>query len=162
MKETAGLLGALSKGQAAIRLWTWGSAHKETRHCSMATRQSELERILGLLSQELPDPDWVALVDEQGLVLSCVPDEPVVSEDRISAMTAAMVDLGDRVVREVEGGTFRFATVSGSQRQHLAVLLTSDRLLSVGLNPRVPAQATFAALSRRVPDVLKTLKASFG
>lgn len=128
----------------------------------MATRQSELERILGQLSDELPDPDWVALVDEQGLVLSCVPTEPVVSEDRISAMTAAVVDLGERVLREVEGGSFRFATVSGSRRQYLAVMLTSDRLLSVGLDPRVPAQATFSALSRRVPELLKTLKASFG
>lgn len=128
----------------------------------MATRQSELERILGELAEELPDPEWVALVDDQGLVLSCVPADPVVSEDRISAMTAAFVDMGARVLREVEGGTFRFATVSGSRRQYLAVLLTSERLLSIGLSPRTPAQVTFAPLSRRVPELLEALRTSFG
>lgn len=128
----------------------------------MVTRQSELERVLNQLANELPDPHWVALVDDQGLVLSCVPANPVVSEERISAMTAAVMDMGERVLREVEGGRLRFATVAGSKRQYLAVLLTSDRLLSIGLGPQVPAQATFAPMSRWVPELLKTLRMRFG
>lgn len=122
------------------------------------TRQSELERVLNQLAGELPNPHWVALVDDQGLVLACVPDQPAVEEERVSAMTAAVVTMGERVLREVEGGSLRFANIAGSERQYLMVLLTPERLLSIGLNPKVTAQATFKPLSRWVPELLKALR----
>lgn len=128
----------------------------------MATRQSELERVLSELASELPDPHWVALVDDQGLVLSCVPENPAVDEERISGMTAAVVGMGDRVMEEVEGGRLRFANVAGSKRQYLVVVLTKDRLLSVGLDPKVTAQVTFRPLSRWVPELLAALSRRFG
>lgn len=124
----------------------------------MTTRLDALVKILKALAAELPDPIWVALVDDQGLVLSCVPEDPVVDEDRVSAMTAAVVNLGERVLREVEGGALRYANVAGSKRQYLMVVLTKERLLSIGLAPKVPAQATFGPLSRWVPQLLDTLK----
>lgn len=124
----------------------------------MTTRQAELVRILEQLAGELPDPDWVALVDDQGFVMACVPEELVVDEDRVSAMTAALVGMGERVLEEVEGGALRFANVTGSKRQYLAVVLTADRLLSIGLRPGVAAQVTFRPLSRRVPELLKALQ----
>lgn len=127
----------------------------------MVTRQSELERILSQLAGELPAPHWVALIDDQGLVLSCVPEDPVVDEDRVSAMTAAVVGLGERVMQEVEGGRLRYANVAGSRRQYLMVVLDSERLLSIGLDPQVPTQATFKPLSRWVPELLKTLSRRF-
>lgn len=127
----------------------------------MVTRQSELERILEQLAAELPNPHWVALIDDQGLVLSCVPKDPVVDEDRVSAMTAAVVGLGERVMVEVEGGNLRYANVAGSKRQYLMVVLSPDRLLSIGLDPQVPTQATFRPLSNWVPELLQTLKRRF-
>ena len=128
----------------------------------MATRQSELERVLTELAAELPNPHWVALVDDQGLVLSCVPENPVVEEERVSAMTAAVVGLGDRVMEEVDGGRLRYANVAGSTRLYLAVVLTPDRLLSIGLDPTVAAQATFRPLSKWVPELLQALQRRFG
>lgn len=124
----------------------------------MTTRESELVRVLSGLANELPDPLWVALVDDQGLVLSCVPDDPVVPEERISAMTAAVVNMGERVLTEVEGGGLRYVSVAGSKRQYLMVVLTTERLLSIGLAPKVPAQATFGPLSRYVPELLAALQ----
>lgn len=128
----------------------------------MTSRQSELERVLSQLAEELPNPQWVALVDDQGLVLSCVPENPVIDEDRVSAMSAAVVGMGERVMEEVEGGTLRFANVVGSKRQYLMVVLTHDRLLSIGLAPQIAAQATFRPLSRWVPELLKTLERRMG
>jgi hypothetical protein len=122
------------------------------------TRQSELEKVLTSLAAELPQPHWVALVDDQGLVLACVPENPVVEEERVSAMSAAVVSMGERVLREVEGGSLRFASIAGSKRQYLMVMLTPERLLSIGLDPKVTAQATFRPLSRWVPPLLKALR----
>jgi predicted regulator of Ras-like GTPase activity (Roadblock/LC7/MglB family) len=127
----------------------------------MVTRQSELERILSQLADELPEPHWVALIDDQGLVLSCVPEDPVVDENRVSAMSAAVLGLGDRVMMEVEGGKLRYANVAGSKRQYLMVVLNSERLLSIGLDPQVPTHATFKPLSRWVPELLQTLARRF-
>lgn len=124
----------------------------------MVTRQSELVRVLDLISKELPGPQWVALVDNDGLVVACVPPKPVVEPERISAMTAASAMMAERVLAEVEGGKLRFASIAGSKRQHLTVYISPDRMLSIGLGPQVPAQATFAALGRWVPELLKVLK----
>lgn len=127
----------------------------------METRQSELIRVLQGLASELPDPDWVALVDSDGLIMACIPDRPVVGEDRISAMTAASLIMADRVLEEIEGGRLRFASIAGAKRQQLTVALGSERLLSIGLGPEVPAQATFASLTRWVPELIAALKRSF-
>ncbi len=123
----------------------------------MTTRQSELQRVLGQLAQELPAPDWVALVDDNGLIVSCVPSEPPVGADRISAMTAASVSMSVRVLNEIEGGQLRYASIAGSRRQHLTVFLKRDHLLSIGLGPEVPAHVTFAPLGRWVPELLRVL-----
>jgi len=127
----------------------------------MTTRQSELMRVLDLLAHELPDPQWVALVDHDGLMVACVPTEPRVDADRISAMTAASVVAGERVLEELAGGQLRFVSVAGSERQQLTVRLSQDRLLSIGLGPEVAAQATFGPLRRWVPELLRALRMRF-
>ena len=123
----------------------------------MVTRQSELLRVLGDLANDLPDPIWVALVDDDGLVMACVPQEPPINPDRISAMTAAAVLMGDRALNEVEGGELRYITISGADRQIMNVAVGEGRWLSIGLLPQVRAQATFAPLSKGVPEVVKIL-----
>jgi len=127
----------------------------------MATRQSELQRVLGLLAGELPDPDWVALVDGDGLIVSCVPPDPPISTDRISAMAAASQIMAERILGELEGGPMRYASAAGSKRQQLTVMVKKDHLLSIGLGPDVAAQATFAPLGRWIPELLRVLKARF-
>ncbi|HLC04127.1 MAG TPA: roadblock/LC7 domain-containing protein [Anaerolineales bacterium] len=113
------------------------------------------------MAEEIPDPAWVALVDYNGLIVACVPPEPDVELERISAMTAAAVMMGERVLDEIEGGQLRFASIAGAKRQQLTMALSKDRLLSIGLGPEVPAQATFGPVSRWVPELMKALKMRF-
>ena len=123
----------------------------------MVTRQSELLRVLWDLAGDLPDPIWVALVDDEGLIMACVPQEPPINPDRISAMTAAAVLMGDRALDEVEGGELRYITISGADRQIMNVAVGEGRWLSISLLPQVRAQSTFAPLSEGVPEVIKIL-----
>lgn len=127
----------------------------------MTTRQEELLRVLGALADELPNPDWVALVDDNGLIVACIPDSPVVGQDEISGMTAASVIMAERVLAEIDGGRMRYANVAGSKRQLLTVVLSPERLLAIGLGPDVAAQATFASLTKWVPELLAVLKRSY-
>jgi len=69
--------------------------------------------------------------------------------------------MADRVLEEIEGGRLRFASIAGAKRQLLTVALGAERLLSIGLGPEVPAQATFASLTRWVPELIQALKRSF-
>jgi hypothetical protein len=94
--------------------------------------------------------------------MACIPEEPGISTDSISAMTAATVTMGDRVLREIDGGGLRFASIAGSARQQVTVILGQSRLLSIGIGPEVPAQQTFGPLSRWVPELIKALMRDFG
>ncbi len=127
----------------------------------MATRQDELLEVLSQMADEMPNPDWVALVDGNGLIVSCIPETPVVGQDQISAMTAASIIMGERVLDEIEGGQMRYTSIAGANRQMLSVVLSEDRVLAIGLGPEVPAQATFASLTRWVPEILQVLSKSF-
>ena len=124
----------------------------------MATRQSELLRVLGGLKQDLVDPQWVALIDERGLVLACVPDEPPVDIESVAAMTAALAMSGERVIGEIGGGRLRYVTVVGSQRQQLIVFLNAECVLSLGLDPYVSPRSTFKPLARWAPEIMQVLQ----
>ena len=127
----------------------------------MVTRQSELIRVLETIAAELPDPLWVALVDDDGLLVACVPSQPPVNVDQISAMTAALALTSIRVLVEINAEEFRYSSVAGSERQLLLVALDGKRFLSIGLGPDVVVQTTFRPLSRRVNELLKILKMRF-
>ena len=124
----------------------------------MTTRQDELIRVLSQLAEDLPDPQWVALVDSDGLVVASVPDEPPIEAERFAAMTAVTLSTGQRVLRDIDGGSLLFSSIAGSERQLLTVVIGEDRLLSLELGPEVPVRSTFGALSRNVPKLLRTLQ----
>jgi predicted regulator of Ras-like GTPase activity (Roadblock/LC7/MglB family) len=124
----------------------------------MITRQSELQRVLGNLADELRVAEWVALVDQNGLMVSSIPPEPPIDSDRIAAMTAAVAQTAERVLFELDGGKLRFASVTGAQRQNLTVFLSADRLLAIGLPPDTEAQSVIPHLMRWVPELIQVLK----
>jgi predicted regulator of Ras-like GTPase activity (Roadblock/LC7/MglB family) len=127
----------------------------------MATRESELERLLVELAAELPDPLWAAIVDNDGLLIACVPQVPVISPDQIAAMTVTGTVAAKRITGEIEGGSFRFTAVAGSKRQLIVVAMDSKRFLSLGFNPQVQTHQIFGPLSDKVPEILKTLNMNF-
>jgi predicted regulator of Ras-like GTPase activity (Roadblock/LC7/MglB family) len=129
-----------------------------TDHDSMVTRQSELTRVLTAIQTELGTPLWVALVDDDGLMVASVPEKPAAGAERIAAMTAAGVLTTKRVLSEVQAGPMRFVTFAGAQSQLLVVVVDQKRFLSIGLTPQVSAQSTFGPLSNWVPELLQVLR----
>ncbi len=123
----------------------------------MENRETALEGLLDGLSQELEMPHWTALVDSDGLVMACVPPDPQVEVERISAMTASIVTSAERLLQEIEGGQFRFVSVSGSKRKQLTIALSKELYLSIGLPPDVHEQATFKPVGRWGPEIVAAL-----
>lgn len=124
----------------------------------MVTRESELMRVLKALEAAMPKAHWIALVDSDGLPLACVPENPPVQIDHISAMSAAAMVTGQRVLDETDGGQLRFTTIAGSKRQVLIVMVDAKRYLAIGLEPDRPSTSTFGTLARWVPEILTIVK----
>ncbi|MGD8622307.1 MAG: roadblock/LC7 domain-containing protein [Anaerolineales bacterium] len=127
----------------------------------MVTRESELERLLTELVAVLPEPMWAAIIDDDGLLIACIPHSPAVSSDTIAAMTVTGTIASKRITGEIEGGSFRFSAIAGSQRQLIVVALDKKRFLSLGFSPQVQTHQIFGPLSEKVPEILKTLKMHF-
>lgn len=129
---------------------------------SETTRQSELQRVLEGLVSDLPQPAWVALVDEQGLLISCMPKTPPIASESISAMSAVVMKTSERVLREIQGGSLRYTSVVGAKWHYLTIVLGEGRMLSVGLKPEVQAKAVFGPLRDWMSDLTAVLERRFG
>ena len=125
------------------------------------TRQDELIRILNSLADSLPEVYWIVLVDQEGLVMACVPPKPEVSPENIAAMTAAMATTVERILGEIDGGQPRYSSVVGSRRHHVTILLPEGRLLTIGLPPDVSPQKTFQPIRQWIPQLLDVLRMRF-
>jgi predicted regulator of Ras-like GTPase activity (Roadblock/LC7/MglB family) len=125
------------------------------------TRQDEIIRILNLLADSLSEVYWVALVDHEGLVMACVPSNPVVNPESIAAMTVILTTTAERILGEIDGGQLRYTSVVGSQRHHVTVMLPEGRFLTLGLPPDISPQMTFQPIRNWIPELLKVLKMRF-
>jgi len=84
----------------------------------LALRGEEIERVLKRL-ESVPGLEGAALVSADGFMLaSSLP--PEISEDRVAAMGAAIVSIGERVNKELDRGSFDMAIISGSNGYTLA------------------------------------------
>src|SRR5918998_2919845 len=87
----------------------------------MATRTEEMVRHLKALQMNTPDIEASAVVSVDGLIMaSALPAD--VEEDRVSAMSAAMLSLGERIATELRRGQLDQVYIKG---QHGYVILMS-------------------------------------
>lgn len=76
------------------------------------TRTAQLETRLQALLHSLPEIEGAAVVSPDGLAIASVLAEGI-EEDRVAAMSAAMVSLGERIARELGRGQMEQVYVRG-------------------------------------------------
>ncbi|MFN2298572.1 MAG: roadblock/LC7 domain-containing protein [Anaerolineales bacterium] len=123
----------------------------------MGVSKREVVRELARLAAELPETRWLVVIGKDGLPKAGFP-EFIVEPDRISAMGAAMISLGERISGELQGGDFRYAALGGSLGAVLVVVLDGKTVLKIGLNPEAPVDGVMAGLGRSIEPLLRTLK----
>ncbi len=79
----------------------------------MATRAEQMQQVLRTLVTNTPDLEGAAMVSTDGLVLSSVLPAGT-DEDRVSAMAAALLSLGERTAQELQRGTLEQVYVRGN------------------------------------------------
>src|SRR5947207_10690718 len=100
----------------------------------MASRTDEMVRHLKALQMNTPDIEASAIVSVDGLIMASALQADV-EEDRVSAMSAAMLSLGERIATELGRGVLDQVYIKGSNG---FIILTS-----------VGTEAVLTALARQ-------------
>ncbi|MFQ5981038.1 MAG: roadblock/LC7 domain-containing protein [Candidatus Heimdallarchaeota archaeon] len=80
----------------------------------VADRLAQIEALLRDVEQRIPDLEGLSVVTKDGLPIASALNTRV-DEDRISAMTAAMLSLAERVVDELERGRMDEMIIKGTE-----------------------------------------------
>ena len=95
----------------------------------MATRTEKLVSILKDLQGSTPDIEASALVSVDGLMIaSALPQD--VEEDRVAAMAAAMLSLGERSAAELARGALEQVYVKGTDGYVLLIAVGEEAVLT--------------------------------
>lgn len=119
----------------------------------MATRTERYNQILTAL-RSTPDVEAAALVSPDGLILSSVLPQNL-EEDRVGAMSAAMLGLGQRIAMELERGTMEHVYVKGEKGYILISGVGEEAVLVIITNEKAKLGMVFLDMKRAVEDLLK-------
>ncbi len=95
-----------------------------------ASRTQQLNERLRALLASTPEIEGAALVSDDGLIISSVLAPPA-EEDRVAAMSAAMLSLGERIARELGRGTMEQVYIKGSNGFALLTAANEHTVLTI-------------------------------
>jgi predicted regulator of Ras-like GTPase activity (Roadblock/LC7/MglB family) len=103
-----------------------------------------------------PDVEASALVSVDGLIIaSALPAG--VEEDRVSAMSAAMLSLGDRIASELGRGTLSQVYVKGDQGYVILMSVGEEAVLTVLAHQEAKLGLVFLDMRRTAEDLAGVL-----
>ncbi|MDJ0753204.1 MAG: roadblock/LC7 domain-containing protein [Ardenticatenaceae bacterium] len=103
-----------------------------------------------------PDIEASAVVSVDGLIMaSSLPSG--VDEDRISAMSAAMLSLGDRIAAELKRGTLDRVYISGSDGIIVLMAVGEEAVLTVLARSSAKLGLIFLDMKRAADDLARLL-----
>jgi len=121
--------------------------------------KSRTERLvdrLRSLQMSTPDVEASALVSVDGLIIaSALPAG--VEEDRVSAMSAAMLSLGDRISTELGRGTLSQVYVKGDQGYVILMSVGVEAVLTVLAHQEAKLGLVFLDMRRTAEDLATLL-----
>ncbi len=103
-----------------------------------------------------PDVEASAVVSVDGLIMaSSLPSD--VDEDRISAMSAAMLSLGDRIAEELRRGRLQRVYIEGSDGIIVLMAIGEEAVLTVMARSTAKLGLVFLDMRRAVEDLERLL-----
>ncbi|HEY8376188.1 MAG TPA: roadblock/LC7 domain-containing protein [Nannocystis sp.] len=108
------------------------------------------------LSTTTPDVEAAAVVDNDGLMIaSALPGD--VEDDRVAAMSAALLGMSERIVRELGRGTFGLAMLRGSGGYTVLTRCGEDAVLTVLATESAKLGLLFLDIQRTAKDISRLL-----
>jgi len=111
---------------------------------------------LNQMQQNSPDIEASAVVSVDGLTIaSALPHG--VEEDRVSAMSAAMLSLGERIAGELGRGDLEQIYIKGSQGSVMLMAVGSDAVLTVLAREQAKLGLILLDIRRAAQDLTKLI-----
>ena len=108
------------------------------------------------LQASAPDVEASAIVSVDGLIIaSSLPSG--VEEDRVSAMSAAMLSLGERIASELGRRTLEQVYIKGAEGYIILTDVAGDAVLTVLARPAAKLGLVFLEMRRAAEDLQKLL-----
>ncbi len=95
-----------------------------------ASRTQQISERLRVLLASTPEIEGAALVSPDGLIIASVLAPPA-DEDRVAAMSAAMVSLGERISEELGRGRLEQVYIKGSEGFALLTAVGPQAMLTI-------------------------------
>ncbi len=122
----------------------------------MATRTDEMVKLLKELQMTTPDVEASAVVSVDGLIIaSALPAD--VEEDRVSAMSAAMLSLGERIASELRRGALDQVFVRGEEGYVLLMSVGQEAVLTALARKNAKLGLVFLDMKRTAAELLRLL-----
>ncbi|MCS7350924.1 MAG: roadblock/LC7 domain-containing protein [Anaerolineae bacterium] len=110
------------------------------------------------LQASTPDIEASAVVSLDGLIMaSALPAD--VEEDRVSAMSAAMLSLGERIASELRRGTLDQVYIRGERGYVVLMAVGEEAVLTVLARPQAKLGLLFLDMRRAAEDLARILAA---
>jgi hypothetical protein len=122
----------------------------------MATRAEQTYQILRGLVTNAPDIEGAALVSTDGLVMASVLPSGT-DEDRVSAMAAALLSLGERTAQELTRGELEQVYVKGSNGYVILMQAGTDGVLEAIAGPQAKIGMILLEMKRASQSIARVL-----
>jgi predicted regulator of Ras-like GTPase activity (Roadblock/LC7/MglB family) len=120
----------------------------------MPTRTELMVNRLKELQASTPDVEASAVVSVDGLIIaSALPAD--VEEDRVSAMSAAMLSLGERIAGELRRGTLEQIFVRGDHGYVILMAAGEEAVLTAMARPDAKLGLIFLDMRRAAQDIAR-------
>ncbi len=120
----------------------------------MATRADVMQQILRNLVANTPDLEGAAVVSSDGLTVASVLPAGT-DEDRVSAMAAALLSLGERTAGELERGELEQIYVKGNNGYIVLMRAGSDSVLEAIAGPAAKLGMVLLDMKRAAQELAK-------
>lgn len=108
------------------------------------------------LQATTPDIEASAVISVDGLaIVSNLPSD--VEEERVSAMSAAMLSLGERIASELQRGNVEQIYIKGNQGYVILSAVGEDAVLTVLARPNAKLGLVFLDMQRAAKDLAQLL-----
>ena len=120
----------------------------------MPMRAEQMQQVLKSLVNNTPDVEGSATVSTDGLVLaSALPAGT--EEDRVSAMAAALLSLGERTSQELQRGTLEQIYVKGSAGYIILMQAGREAVLEVIAGPQAKLGMILLDMKRATQELIR-------
>ncbi len=118
------------------------------------TRIEQLVDRLRQLQASTPDIEASALVSVDGLIMASALPEGV-EDDRVSAMSAAMLSLGERIAQELQRGELEQVYIKGDDGYVILTAVGEEAVLTALVRPEAKLGLVFLEMRRAAEDLAR-------